>query len=553
MPVFVNQDLDPYLHRLYVKFYASPCVTNAILSNDCGGHIGSGKPRYNRIHAKGWQDYAIDDAKPIRMYLEQHRSGKQANSDVEAILLDVVVPSYRVRMDYLKSICSLKVPENIQTTFIIIVDNPEVLVDAASSLRPEMNAVMSPEMAERILEDYLSEVNTVRVRCNENNLGASASRNRGLDESAAEFVLNLDDDLVPNPDLLGQYGRQLENIQDDVCGLIGLVRFPRHPKLPLQHAAVLMSYLTFMFEIAASNLYDHPAWGVTANILFRRNHVRFGAEYAKSKLQMMSHVLILLSFPVNGKLCFALNSHAMPAGGGEDVDYALKVSRAFNGAKLLKVPQACVVHPFWPGSVLTLAGHFFNWAIGDGVLLQQFPEHRYWSFPNLPETLTMSCPLWLLLGPWKVMEIVAAFLVVDVCVDFCNRDEYKHRCELLQAHGKADLDLSANHHDASYWVRSPLFYFFAHVLGNLYVVVLECGRLWGHLSRRRNLWNGVFHRFDWHCGRLENARRNFQRREGIKFGLFVAILAYYTWGISRSPVIQSSPHRLTAIGTCPSR
>jgi hypothetical protein len=37
-------------------------------------------------------------------------------------------------------------------------------------------------------------------------------------------------------------------------------------------------------------------------------------------------------------------------------------------------------------------------------------------------------------------------------------------------------------------------------------------------------WNGIFQRFDWHCGRLTNAPRNFRKREMHKFGLFVAVL-----------------------------
>ena len=140
---------------------------------------------------------------------------------------------------------------------------------------------------ESVLEEYLSSKggNDVRVRCNKTNLGASASRNRGLDESSANFVLNLDDDLIPNTDLLFRYGCKLRTIESDVCGLVGLVKFPRAQDLHLKHAAVLMSYLTFMFEIAetSKDLYGGgPAWGVTANILFKRTPVRFDKVYAKT-------------------------------------------------------------------------------------------------------------------------------------------------------------------------------------------------------------------------------------------------------------------------------
>ena len=268
---------------MYQKFFASPCVAEAILHNGTGGNICGGEPpRYRRFPAEGWQEFTSVDVDPIRRFLP--------NGTDEAILLDVIVPSYRVRLDYLQSICYLKVPLYMQTLFIIIIDNTRALIEAAASIAAEQgdaNSVtqdFTVDESERILEAFLSKTgNTIRVRSNQRNVGASASRNRGLDESAAEFVLNLDDDLVPNPDLLEQYGRKLQEIDGTIVGLIGLVRFPRSRTLPLRHAAVLMSYLTLMFEIAETNLYPNPAWGVTANILFRRTSVRFDLAYAKSK------------------------------------------------------------------------------------------------------------------------------------------------------------------------------------------------------------------------------------------------------------------------------
>jgi len=472
---FVNQDLDPYLENLYRKFKAAPCVSEALLSNKTGGHLGAGHARYERIEATGWRDFVWKDIEPIRNYVKEFNS-----SAPEALVLDVIVPSYRVRFDYLESICSLRVPEYLCVQFIIIVDNVERLLKVAGSMS-NADKDMTMHRAERILEDHLSTSggqNRVRVRCNKVNLGASASRNRGLDESTAEDFLNLDDDLVPNPDLLHHYGKQLlKSVSDPtVVGFIGLVRFPRSPILPLKHAAVLMSYLTFMFEIAErQDMYPHPAWGVTANILFRRTSVRFEEAYAKT-------------------------------GGGEDVDFSLRVVAAETDGKLVTVPQACVVHPFWEGSVWNLGSHFFNWAVGDGGLLSRFPEHRYWSFPNLSEFLFVLLLMAMVGGCLeKALLWIPSFVLVDLIVDFSNWDEYKHRCSLLE-------------HD-----RHPLFYVSAHILANIYVIILECGRLWGHL-KRLNL-SCVCHRFDWHCGRLPMAPSNFRKREALKFAGFCIVLA----------------------------
>ena len=495
---FINQDLDPYLHHLYLKFQATPCVSHAILTNTIGGNIGSNKARYKRIPAVGWRDFVLEDIDVIRNYLPPDTK--------EDILLDVIVPSYRVRLDYLQSICSLRVPDRVYVNFIVIVDNPDALLRSVQQIEEKMiihtkTNMTTLDQAESILERYLSDDgNMVRVRCNKSNVGASASRNRDLDESAAEFVLHLDDDLFPNSDLLERYVEKLLEIDKTVVGLVGLVRFPRSSTLPLHHAAVLMSYLTFMFEIAERDMYQNPAWGVTANILFRRTHVRFDLVYAKT-------------------------------GGGEDVDYSLRVVEACNGGRLLSVPEARVVHPFWPGSVLELAKHFYSWAIGDGALFQRFPEHCYWSFPNIPEMVLivmLPCLYWI--GPMRFVGLILSFLLVDFIVDFSNVKERNHRYQLLQVNNNNNNEKEESNHNLVVMMtrRSFWFYFFAHILANLYVVVLECGRLRGHIGRRTMCFRyGIFRRFDWHIGRLSQARNNFRQRESIKFAGFLVLLAVF--------------------------
>lgn len=150
------------------------------------------------------------------------------------------------------------------------------------------------------------------------------------------------------------------------------------------------------------------------------------------------------------------------AGGGEDVDFCLKVSEASNGGKLIAVPEACVVHPFWDGSIFDLSRHFFNWAVGDGALFTRHPRYKYWSYPNMPETVFLLLLTFIVLlpfiliwtgpemifllfqaGPWMmVLKMISLFFLADVLVDFMT--EYKDRCMTLLGRGDDNNNNSNN-------------------------------------------------------------------------------------------------------------
>lgn len=63
-------------------------------------------------------------------------------------------------------------------------------------------------------------------------------------------------------------------------------------------------------------------------------------------------------------------------GGGEDVDFFVQV-----GQDLVAVPEASVEHPWWPGGRLSGYQHVFNWAMGDGHLIDLHPQLTYRRFP----------------------------------------------------------------------------------------------------------------------------------------------------------------------------
>jgi hypothetical protein len=105
----------------------------------------------------------------------------------------------------------------------------------------------------------------------------------------------------------------------------------------------------------------------------------------------------------------------------------------------------------------------------------------------------------------RLLVAVPLLLAADFLIDVSNQRESHNRARLLQ------------------YRRSLPFRTTAHVLANYYVVVLEMGRLYGHLKRGR-VWKNAMKRFDWHCGRLPGSRQYFVVKEAYKCAAFGAII-----------------------------
>src|SRR5690606_24539533 len=95
------------------------------------------------------------------------------------VSIDVVIPSFRLQSKYLKAIVGMAIPENCRVRFLIIADNPALPVP------PEVSA-------------YVDGTQVLLIR-NKVNLGASESRNQGIAYSNADWILFLDDDIIPSP------------------------------------------------------------------------------------------------------------------------------------------------------------------------------------------------------------------------------------------------------------------------------------------------------------------------------------------------------------------
>lgn len=143
---------------------------------------------------------------------------------------------------------------------ILIVDNP-----THSDIRAE-------------LEDWHGHV---RVRVLPTNQGASAARNRGLDESTADWVVFLDDDVEPHADVVKEYCQAIAQSGHTAAGFVGSSSFPSPPNARCR--GVQASHLTYFWNVADSCGALQPApWAVTANVAVRRTAARFDPFYPKT-------------------------------------------------------------------------------------------------------------------------------------------------------------------------------------------------------------------------------------------------------------------------------
>jgi len=284
-------------------------------------------------------------------------------SSNQKITLDIVIPSFRADVKVLESIRMLSFPENLVRNIIVILDDP-------THPLPEE------------LDSWNSSPHLFIVR-NEVNLGASGARNRGIEEARSDWVLFLDDDIQPEPDLLHVYMNTIVNRGGDAPGFVGVTRLPNSVN-NFTKGIVASDILTF-FDMAEYR--NQMPWGVTANLLVRRDSIgkhRFRTLFPKS-------------------------------GGGEDIDFCLEIVKS-SGRNFSTEPKAVVHHPWWNDAKRTYR-RFFRWAYGDSNLPALHPKHRWRNFPNTAEILTVFLisiiPLYLIFGTSpQIISIALCGLII---------------------------------------------------------------------------------------------------------------------------------------------
>lgn len=262
--------------------------------------------------------------------LTKMRSKMEINNLKNSI--DIIIPSYRLNIDFLIPILSLKKPHEWKVKCIIIADNPKIIL---------------PKELDTFIED-----GTLTVISNPKNLGAPESRNKGIEIAENDWLLFFDDDIIPNDDILFYYINAIQ-YSNPIQGFVGVTKFPESVN-SFTKGVVASDILTF-FSLAED--YEEMSWGATANLVIKREAI--------------------------GSLRFSKNFPKF--GGGEDIDLCLNVMSKVHH-KFKTIPDAIVHHPWWDNRTVAYK-RFFRWAFGDSQLPKLHPKYRYFNFPNVIESL----------------------------------------------------------------------------------------------------------------------------------------------------------------------
>ena len=255
-----------------------------------------------------------------------------ADINQKILKIDIIIPSIRMDTEQLLSMLHMNIPANVELCYYVISDNTSL-----SST------------------DFMHRGFPVHVIVNSDNLGAPLSRNVGLDKGNGEYALFLDDDVKPSPDILHAYVFAIRK-NPDALGYVGPTIFPA-PVNSFTRGVHASDMLTF-FDISLTR--EWVAWGTTSNLMVRRDRikdVRFSSVFPK-------------------------------AGGGEDIDFCLRVING-NNKWFKSVPDAAVYHNWWKNANRSYT-RFFRWAFGDSRLPNMYPKNRYYNFPNMIETLFLG-------------------------------------------------------------------------------------------------------------------------------------------------------------------
>jgi glycosyltransferase involved in cell wall biosynthesis len=486
---FVNQDGDPYIWALYRRFSASLFLPEVRLFNDVGGAelLESTTlyiyPRYERKHIEWKGEILQRGVNEVNIFLNDVDKNDIISTVVTPIVMDIIVPSIRVDKNLLCPIISLINNAPCDVMMIIIVDDPLADIEWL-----------------REIEKSETQLGKLRIRKNPSNVGASMTRNVGLNETTADWVLFLDDDVVPRHDLLKHYSDAIlkDGANDD--GFVGVTRLPDDETNSVFGAGVHLSCVSYFWTCAEKK--DITPWGVTANFLFNRT-----CSNRRQPVGASQH---------NMNLRFDLDF--IKTGGGEDIHFC---------SQLCKQPMKCVPlaicdHPWWNNGNRCYI-HFYRWAIGDSLLIDKLPQFAYYNLPNVIDFTYLMIllsvlhdynlyggNLFLRRSPImliKLCGLILTLLAIDCTLDvlLCFQD--------------------VKHNQLTY--NDCKFHIMAAIEGCVIKNSSELGHLIGPIGRG-NIFR-VGRKFDWFCGTNDKFIPKERLKAFKRLIVFIGITCVYKY------------------------
>lgn len=365
----------------------------------------------------------------------------------------------------MKKVALLRASVKAYIRFWIVLDNPNPEhVRDVKSMAEDLNR-------NQLQNDCNYYVNVIHYG---ENRGASYARNIGYNYSTADWVLFLDDDVIPDDNILDAYIGAIYRYPSAKV-FVGLTALPRSFNLWTE----MLRTCNIMFFYGVANHMVHPPWGVTANLMV--------AGSRKNPTVQFKHV-----YPKTG--------------GGEDIDFVFQLKEWYNRngpGLVVGVPGAKAKHPWWNGGNLCY-GQINGWAWGDSKCITEWPEKTFLSFPNWIEYIVF------VVIPLSVLKKDAVSGIIASVGVFALR----HFSLVMRYYSKA---LACTGHRP---LRSILVALGAGSILSAQEITRVAALVW------RASWLSLFRRMDWNDGQQPRVKLDTQLDSMIHFVLF-QIIAWY--------------------------
>jgi glycosyltransferase involved in cell wall biosynthesis len=320
-----------------------------------------------------------------------------------------------------------------------------------------------------------------RVVRNSENRGASYARNTGYNYSTADWVLFLDDDVIPQSEILDAYHGAILRYPDGKV-YVGQTKLPEACGIWTQ--MLCTCNVGYFYGIAKEMV--HPSRGVTANLMVRGSRfnstIQFKTIYPRT-------------------------------GGGEDIDFVYQFKVWYKNLKrrvTVGVPEAIVTHPWWNSGNLCY-GQISGWAVGDSLCITEWPEKTFLAFPNWVECIVFGLiPMTMVTG--KVFVGTATILGVVIL---------EHSIKSARYMGSACEVTGSN---------NPFYNIFVALGAGSVLSAQELTRV-ASLIRRGSFYS-ICCRVDWFDGQKETIKLDIQLGSLVRF-LVTLDLIYVCFSFGR--------------------